>query len=115
MTLVAGLYKQYKPADRRSRQQSNVEMDQAFARIGLNEKEAERKRKEKEEREAAKEAAKRKAREDKERAKQSKNKPKRAPFDFEKVCTSMLDHLPILTAWKRSTPSFRRNHKFSPR
>lgn len=115
MTLVAGLYKQYKPTDRRSRQQSNAEMDQVFSKMGHNEKEAERKRKEKEEREAAKEAAKRKAREDKERAKQGKNKPKRAPFDFEKVRTSVLDNSSILTACNCLISSFRRNHKYSPR
>lgn len=81
MALVAGLYKQYRPVERRSHQQSNAEMDQIFAKMSLNEKEVERKRKEKEEREAAK----RKAKENKERTRQGKNKSKRVLFDFENV------------------------------
>ena len=85
MTLVAGLYKQYKPVERRSRQQSNAETDQIFAKMALNEKEVERKHKEKEEREAVK----RKAKEDKERARQGKNKSRRVPLDFEKVITML--------------------------
>lgn len=98
MTLVAGLYRQYRPADRRSKQHNaDGDAEQMFAKVGIGagtggdvgmSAEYERRRKEKEE----KELAKRKAKEAKEMAKRAeedakrkKNRPRRQPFDFEKV------------------------------
>lgn len=97
MSFVAGLYKQYKPADRRSRSK-DVTNDSEVQAMLRQQAEADRRKKEKEEKEAAKrnakdalkdakEKAKRdeeKARKDAEEARRRKNRPKRGPFDFEK-------------------------------
>jgi hypothetical protein len=97
MTLVAGLYRQYRPAtDRRSRQQTgDNDVEQLFMRMGIPSTSSgnvgttdEKGRKEKEEKELAKRKAKeakesaRKAEED---AKRKKTRSRRQPFDFEKV------------------------------
>lgn len=97
MSLVAGLYKQYKPADRRSRSR-DVTHDADVQAMLRQQAETDKRKKEKEEKEAAKRNAKEaardakekarrdeeKARKDAEEARRRKNRPKRAPFDFEK-------------------------------
>lgn len=80
MSLVAGLYKQCRVAEKREQH--------LYDMVGLNHAE-EKKAVEKEERKKArlaeKEAAKEKARREEEERKRNKNKPKRVPFNFEKV------------------------------
>jgi len=94
MSLVAGLYKQHRPADRRrSRQQSaDADVEQMLSNMGIGERpgedisravEYERKRKEKEEKELAKKKAK-EAKGMKEEAKRKRTRSRRQPFDFEK-------------------------------
>lgn len=90
MALVANLYRQCRPPDRRSKQQ-DADIDKLFGKMVVSpvdtNAEYERRRKEKEE----KELAKRKAKEAKERARREeearrkRGKTKRQPFDFEKV------------------------------
>ncbi|KAF9244503.1 hypothetical protein BU15DRAFT_42020 [Melanogaster broomeanus] len=82
MSTVAGLYRQCRPPDVRSHGRSHsADVDSALYNAGLssvNEKEAAKKRA-KEEKEAAKE----KARRSEEEARRLKNRPRRAPFNFE--------------------------------
>jgi hypothetical protein len=98
MTLVADLYRQYRPADRSRQQTADAEVEHLFTKMGVGSgiggdvgttAEYERRRKEKEE----KELAKKKAKEAKENAKRAeeekrqknKTRTRRQPFDFEKV------------------------------
>jgi hypothetical protein len=98
MTLVAGLYRQYRPADRRSRQHpDDTHVEQLISKVGVGADtggdvgmsvEYERRRKEKEEKQLAKmkaKEAKENARRAEEDAKRKKNRPRRQPFDFDKV------------------------------
>jgi len=119
MTLVAGLYRQYRPADQRSRQTGDANVEQLFSKIGIGapagsdigmSAEFEKMRKEKDDKELAKKKAKEakeKARRAEEDAKRKRNRPRRQVFDFEKV--SML----IRTAGAIFTGATmrRKNHK----
>jgi len=87
MSAVAGLYRQCRPADRRSHGQSNS----ADLNHGPS-SDHERKMKEKDEKELAKQRARREKEEAKERARKAdaearkvKSRPRRAPFNFEIV------------------------------
>lgn len=87
MSIVVGLYRQCRPADRRSHGYSNS----AEPSHGPS-SDHERKMKEKDEKELAKQRAKREKEEAKERArkaeaeaKKQKRRPRRAPFNFEAV------------------------------
>jgi hypothetical protein len=92
MTLVAGLYRQCRPVDRRSQQQTpDADFEKMFSRMGggggdaSTSAEYERKRKEEEEKQLAKKKAKEeKSKKAEEEAKRKKNTLKRQPFDFEK-------------------------------
>ncbi|KAH7930500.1 hypothetical protein BV22DRAFT_1054598 [Leucogyrophana mollusca] len=98
MSMVAGLYRQCRPVDRRSHGYSNsTDVDKMW---GEDPAETERRRKEREEKELAKkrakqakEEAKEKARKAEEDARRKKSRPKRAPFSFEaekpKILTSI--------------------------
>lgn len=98
MTLVAGLYRQYRPVDRRSQQQpGDADLEKLFKKMGVGAgagaggdldttAEYERRRKEKEEKQLAKKKAKElKEKKAEEEAKRKRNTLKRQPFDFEKV------------------------------
>jgi hypothetical protein len=96
MSLVAGLYRQHRPADRRSKQQAaDADVEHLFTKMGVRAGTggdvgvfAEKRRMEKEEKELAKrkaKEAKEKAKREEEDAKRKKNRPRRQPFDFEKV------------------------------
>lgn len=104
MTLVAGLYRQYRPADRTPRQQAaDTEVEQLFSQMGMGKaagmnpgaiSEYERRR-EKEERDSAKrkaKEAKEKAKRAEEDAKRKKTRSRRQPFDFEKVRIILRTH-----------------------
>lgn len=96
MTLVAGLYRQYRPVDRRSQQQSpDADLEKLFKKMGVGAGQGgdldtttdyERRRKEKEEKQLAKKKAKEmKGKKGEDEAKRKRNTLKRQPFDFEKV------------------------------
>src|SRR6267154_1226949 len=94
MSVVAGLYRQCRPADRRTHGHSNS----ADLSHGPS-SDYERKMKEKDEKELAKQRAKREKEEAKERARKAdeearkqKRKPRRAPFNFEVVRNIYLRH-----------------------
>ena len=121
MTLIAGLYRQYRPADRSRQQTADTEVEHLFTKMGVGSgiggdvgttAEYERRRKEKEEKELAKKKAKEakaNARRAEEDAKSKKNRPRRQPFDFEKVHI-----IPIITGDMFTETSImmrRRNHK----
>ena len=91
MTLVAGLYRQYRPADRRSRQQDS-EVEQLFSKMGVGVKAGVNAGMAVDHEKREKELAKRRAKEAKgnakraeEDAKRKKTRSRRQPFDFEKV------------------------------
>jgi hypothetical protein len=107
MTLVAGLYRQYRPADKPPRQKAaDTEVEQLFTKMGVGKatgmdpgmiSEYERRR-EKEERDSAKrkaKEAKEKAKRAEEDAKRKKTRSRRQPFDFEKVRISLPTHATI--------------------
>jgi hypothetical protein len=88
MTVVAGLYKQAR--------HERHERSHQFDTLGLPDLEAlerENKRKAKLEREKAKEKQRLEEAESRRKAKERKNRPKRAPFDFEKVSSLSRFHL----------------------
>lgn len=97
MTLVAGLYRQYRPVDRRSQQQStDADLEKLFKKMGMGQgdpdatAENEKRRKEKEEKQLAKKKAKElKMKKGEEEARRKRNTLKRQPFDFEKVRISL--------------------------
>ncbi|KIJ21957.1 hypothetical protein PAXINDRAFT_159941 [Paxillus involutus ATCC 200175] len=81
MHTVASLYTQYRPIDRRSHAQSNsADLDSLYnaGLSSINEKEAAKQRVKQE-----KEATKEKARKAQEEARKKKNRPRKAPFNFE--------------------------------